>query len=504
MNGHQKPSTGLLGGAFILALSAALAAFYSSVLPLGGLPISEPFGWLPESMQLKSVTRIHYDLPAILLLGFLLMVSWEFAQDRYAKLYSLILAGGTTWACWQVAQGARWFFITDTHPVLGWDCSRMEMVLMLAAFLLAFPWFAYLFNPRNKLILSPIGWALRTAFFRWLAGLVVFTLILIITFQHPFYLNNYYENWRIACNHLFRIYLFFGLPYAFATNLLRGHRFEDRGDSGFILLLLLRRGIHSLLRNNTKHLWHLGHKRIGIVLRDLGVKLFFIPLMVSFLYIESSGFTASLTALKGNLTDQATWYPTYSSLYGMCLHGLFIVDVSLALIGYVSSSRWLDNKSKSVDPSFFGWFIALACYPPFNSITSGYFPYDSINAGHAYAIFQPEWVDALLKTVTLTCFIVYVWATAAFGLRFSNLTNRGVITRGPYAVVRHPAYIMKNIAWWCESIRNFSSLWSFVFLAAMNYIYYLRAITEERHLSNDPDYRAYCRHVKYRFIPRLW
>src|SRR3546814_10067667 len=32
---------------------------------------------------------------------------------------------------------------------------------------------------------------------------------------------------------------------------------------------------------------------------------------------------------------------------------------------------------------------------------------------------------------------VYSWATMAFGIRFSNLTHRGVITHGPYAFTRH-------------------------------------------------------------------
>ena len=36
------------------------------------------------------------------------------------------------------------------------------------------------------------------------------------------------------------------------------------------------------------------------------------------------------------------------------------------------------------------------------------------------------------------------------------------------------------------------------------FIYYMRAMTEERHLSLDPDYREYCKKVKYRFIPKVW
>jgi protein-S-isoprenylcysteine O-methyltransferase Ste14 len=35
-------------------------------------------------------------------------------------------------------------------------------------------------------------------------------------------------------------------------------------------------------------------------------------------------------------------------------------------------------------------------------------------------------------------------------------------------------------------------------------IYFLRSVTEERFLMRDPDYVAYCRKVKYRFIPGIY
>ena len=40
-------------------------------------------------------------------------------------------------------------------------------------------------------------------------------------------------------------------------------------------------------------------------------------------------------------------------------------------------------------------------------------------------------------------------------------------------------------------------------LAGMTGLYYLRAITEERHLSIDPEYREYCKRAPYRFIPGI-
>ena len=88
-------------------------------------------------------------------------------------------------------------------------------------------------------------------------------------------------------------------------------------------------------------------------------------------------------------------------------------------------------------------------------------------------------------------------STAAFGLRFSNLTHRGIITNGPYRWTKHPAYIAKNLSWWLISVPFIAGAdWlqaaqSCLLLAGVNLIYLLRAKTEERHLSRDPVYRDY-------------
>ena len=47
---------------------------------------------------------------------------------------------------------------------------------------------------------------------------------------------------------------------------------------------------------------------------------------------------------------------------------------------------------------------------------------------------------------------IYAWATVAFGLRFSNLTHRGILTHGPYAWTKHPAYLSKNAYWWLATM----------------------------------------------------
>ena len=106
---------------------------------------------------------------------------------------------------------------------------------------------------------------------------------------------------------------------------------------------------------------------------------------------------------------------------------LFFVDCGWALFGYACESRWFGNKTKSVEPTGFGWMVALMCYPPFNDVSGTYFP-----LGKGPQIMSEEWTF-VCKVLMLAAFTIYVAATLAFGPTFSNLTNRGIITRGPYA-----------------------------------------------------------------------
>jgi hypothetical protein len=77
---------------------------------------------------------------------------------------------------------------------------------------------------------------------------------------------------------------------------------------------------------------------------------------------------------------------------------------------------------------------------------------------------------------------IYAWATVVFGIRFSNLTYRGVLTNGPYRFTRHPAYLSKNLFWWA-SVMPFlvttgttaDAMRNCVFLLAVNGIYCWRA-----------------------------
>jgi protein-S-isoprenylcysteine O-methyltransferase Ste14 len=505
--GVQIPSTGLLGAAFAFLLLGAYAFFQSNILAGGGPPILDALAWLPDrilpGVRWARVNRDYYDILACVVLTFVFMVEWEFLRRRFDRIFVALVAVMAVATAWRLAWGGR-LLPSPTVGFAGWDWTSFEVVLAVTLIFLLLPWLAHLRGIARRFAPASAGPALRTAFFRWLAGLAVFTGVLLVTYRTPFFLNPYYENWRITCGYLYSAYLLFGLPYAFVTALLRGRRFEDRSDPGFVLLLLFRRAGRALFSIRApKPRWSLRNRRIGVVLRDLLVKVFFLPLMATFLYLEFGAVVQNLPRMWAAWIGHAGRYVTFSYFYGASYHSLFLVDVTLAMIGYASTSRWLDNKSKSVDPTAWGWFVCLACYPPFNALTRSVFPYDAA-VGPGFPFLQPVAVDVALKLGTLICFAIYVWATTAFGLRFSNLTNRGIITRGPYAFVRHPAYAAKNVGWWLESIRGFASPWQLLFLLGWNAVYYARSTTEEKHLAMDPDYLAYCGRVRRRFIPGLW
>ena len=247
--------------------------------------------------------------------------------------------------------------------------------------------------------------------------------------------------------------------------------------------------------------WHFGAMLIGREPYDLdevfahgrswAVKGFFTAFMISIL---PGGFGALVQAdLSTLLADPVRFSVLLTEL-------LFVIDVQIGTVGYLLTMKPLDAHIRSANPYLAGWVAALLCYPPFVLMAPGNpLSYQSATADWAFWMKDHTallWVWGLWL-VFLTG--VYAWATFAFGIRFSNLTYRGVLTNGPYRFTRHPAYLAKNTYWWCATLPflvTSHSLTDMVrntfFLALTSSIYYWRARTEEKHLmAEDPKYRAY-------------
>jgi protein-S-isoprenylcysteine O-methyltransferase Ste14 len=177
--------------------------------------------------------------------------------------------------------------------------------------------------------------------------------------------------------------------------------------------------------------------------------------------------------------------------------------VQIGAIGYLLTLRPLDAHIRSGNPLLAGWLAALLCYPPFvwgilgpdNQVLG----YETATPGWSHWFAGSEGLLWAWGGVLVFLTAIYAWATVVFGIRFSNLTYRGVLTHGPYRFTRHPAYLSKNLFWWASVLPFMVSSGSLVdavrntvFLLVVNAIYYWRARTEEAHLlAEDAKYREY-------------
>jgi protein-S-isoprenylcysteine O-methyltransferase Ste14 len=199
-----------------------------------------------------------------------------------------------------------------------------------------------------------------------------------------------------------------------------------------------------------------------------------------------------------------------SSLFWACFQLILFVDTLLFTLGYIVETPALRNRIRSVDPTFFGWAICLACYPPFNDFTGRFLEWQSSD----FPQFQNDALHFAANISLLLALAIYSWASLALGFKASNLTNRGIVGHGPYAFVRHPAYAAKNLAWWIGALPTLylafsgnnprQAAYALLALAGWTTIYALRALTEERHLLlGNNGYAEYMARVPWRFIPRV-
>lgn len=251
------------------------------------------------------------------------------------------------------------------------------------------------------------------------------------------------------------------------------------------------------------HAWHFGAMLLGREPYDPDevkkhwrawiIKGFFGAFMISIL---PGGFAAVVSADLTDITSQPVRFAM------ILIELLFVIDVQIGTVGYLLTLRPLDAHIRSGNPYLSGWVAALICYPPL------VYAFMGANGMIAYEVNTPGWAHwlgdhpALLWAWggLLVCLTgIYAWATVIFGMRFSNLTYRGVITNGPYRFTRHPAYLSKNLFWWCSTLpflvtsgSSVDVIRNTVFLACVSGVYYWRARTEEAHLlGEDAKYREY-------------
>ncbi len=220
----------------------------------------------------------------------------------------------------------------------------------------------------------------------------------------------------------------------------------------------------------------------------IAVKAFYVPLLTS--------WTINNILHQANITRAFTWSIPEVTAYVIAT--CILIDVVIFAAGYLTELPQLKNQIRSVEPTLLGWLVCLMCYPPFNQFSFMLFDVPLDENWRPSGEVSAELVNGVIALL----WIIYAWATVALGFKSSNLTNRGIVSRGPYRYMRHPAYVSKVLLWIISSV--FLGEKNFFLIVSLVIVYALRAWTEERHLSLDPEYLEYKKLVRWKLFPGVW
>jgi protein-S-isoprenylcysteine O-methyltransferase Ste14 len=113
----------------------------------------------------------------------------------------------------------------------------------------------------------------------------------------------------------------------------------------------------------------------------------------------------------------------------------------------------------------------------------------------------PDFVTATASVFGLALVVV---GKLTLGRSFGLVpANRGVVVRGPYALVRHPiysAYLITHLAF----LIAYPRWWNVIVVATADTALIIRALLEERVLGGDVKYRAYCQRVGWHLVPGVF
>lgn len=117
---------------------------------------------------------------------------------------------------------------------------------------------------------------------------------------------------------------------------------------------------------------------------------------------------------------------------------------------------------------------------------------------------HPPWGVEAGLVLQLAGLAVCVMSLVALGRSFGLVAaDRGLVTRGTYAVVRHPvyaSYLLIQSGYLLQSV----SLRNVLVMVLASGCNVGRALMEERVLSGSSAYETYRQHVRWRMVPGIW
>jgi len=112
--------------------------------------------------------------------------------------------------------------------------------------------------------------------------------------------------------------------------------------------------------------------------------------------------------------------------------------------------------------------------------------------------------DDLTAVVSGIGVLLVIVAKMTLGRSFGIVpANRGVVTRGPYAIVRHPiyaGYLITHVAF----AAAYPTPWNLAVILIADTALIARALAEEHLLAADDSYQSYCARVSWHLVPGVF
>ncbi|OFZ66419.1 MAG: hypothetical protein A2V79_01540 [Betaproteobacteria bacterium RBG_16_56_24] len=342
---------------------------------------------------------------------------------------------------------------------------------------------------------------LRRALARYLVWLPIFYIAAHAYRMAPYYNSPSSQPALYFFDTLLKLYLVGGLPYFLLTLTIKSSRVEDFYDPAVRIIHMIKQTLYRIFHIDGTHSpLQVFKKRYNRkVLLNLLMRAYFIPIMVSQVY---ANLGQSVTFAANRFDDHS-----FITVLFWLMAILWLCDVINASVAYCIESRWLENRTRSIDLSITGWAVCLFCYYPLNSVTGSLFPfaYTVVNSNPGSLLVPELGFLYVVKLLEISLLALHIYIDVSLGTSVANISLKKLQTTGPYGVVRHPGTTTK-LAFWLLISACYSAFWSWPIILgqlAWSALYVGRALTEELHLRQHEEYREYMEKVRYRFIPGL-
>ncbi len=307
---------------------------------------------------------------------------------------------------------------------------------------------------------------------------------------HPLY-HQMTPNTRVFFSHYLRLFLVTGLPYFLLAERTR-YCLENVLSDPYVKVQVLLRDLWKRRFKQAGHRLTTQRYRRTYLMAIL--RIHYIPIMVEQVHF---GVTRT-TTLAQTFNIEWSLLNVVAAVTILC----WLIDSNNGAMGYFWESWFTKTRYRDVDPHAIHWLVVLMCYIPFINYANDFVPFPSLPSQSTLLIGHAG-VNQGIEVALLIALVFYVISGCALNFSTSNLCYKKIQTCGPYRIVRHPATACKLIVFALAFFRfreAFTPGWTLCYFVWFT-IYICRALVEERFLRRFPDYQAYMKQTRYRFIP---